>query len=100
MSWRDACELFDEQAAVPPKRRRPNAGALIERGHPLAGDWRALYNRRSVQLDRESRRLIVAGHHHPGGTSKQRVGSDVSVNPKLLRSIVSEGGLRGAPHPL
>jgi putative transposase len=37
---RDACELFDEQAVVPPKRRRAIAEGLIARGHsahPPAG---------------------------------------------------------------
>jgi putative transposase len=30
---RDVCELFDEQAVVPPKRRRAIAEGLIARGH-------------------------------------------------------------------
>ena len=30
---RDACELFDAEAVVPPKRRRVIAGGLIARGH-------------------------------------------------------------------
>ena len=30
---RDACELFDEQAVVPPKRRRAITEGLIARGH-------------------------------------------------------------------
>jgi putative transposase len=30
---RDACEPFDEQAVVPPKRRRAIADGLIVRGH-------------------------------------------------------------------
>jgi putative transposase len=30
---RDACELFDEQAVVPPKRRRAIAEGLIARGY-------------------------------------------------------------------
>ena len=33
----DACELFDEQAVVPPKRRRAIAEGLIARG------WRSAY---------------------------------------------------------
>jgi putative transposase len=65
---RDACELFDEQAVVPPKRRRAIAEGLIARGHSarsacrITGLARSLlqYHRRRPVPDREVRRLIVA----------------------------------------
>ncbi|EUA08161.1 transposase family protein [Mycobacterium kansasii 732] len=65
---RDACELFDEQAVVPPKRRRAIAEGLIARGHSarsacrITGLARSLlqYHRRRPVPDRKVRRLIVA----------------------------------------
>jgi transposase-like protein len=65
---RDACELFDEQAVVPPKRRRAVAEGLIARGYSarsacrITGLARSLlqYHRRRPVPDHEIRRLIVA----------------------------------------
>jgi hypothetical protein len=65
---RDACELLDEQAVVPPKRRRAITEGLIARGHSarsacrITGLARSLlkYHRRRPVPDREVRRLIVA----------------------------------------
>jgi transposase-like protein len=65
---RDACELFNEQAVVPPKRRRAITEQLIARGHSarsacrVTGLTRSLlqYHRRRPVPDREVRRLIVA----------------------------------------
>ena len=65
---RDACELFNEQAVVPPKRRRAVTEQLIARGHSarsacrVTGLTRSLlqYHRRRPVPDREVRRLIVA----------------------------------------
>jgi transposase-like protein len=64
---RDACALFDEQAVVPPKRRRAITEGLIARGHSarsacrITGLARSLlqYHRRRPVPDREVRRLIV-----------------------------------------
>lgn len=65
---RDACELLDAQAVVPPKRRRTIAEGLIARGHSarsacrITGLTRSLlqYHRRRPVPDRAVRRLIVA----------------------------------------
>ena len=65
---RDACELFDERAVVPPKGRRAIAEGLIARGHSarsacrITGLARSLlqYHRRRPVPDRQIRRLIVA----------------------------------------
>ena len=82
---RDACELFDEQAVVPPKRRRAIAEGLIARGHSarsacrITGLARSLlqYHRRRPVPDREIRRLIVADtiteiHQRSRGTYGRR----------------------------
>lgn len=65
---RDACALFDEQAVVPPKRRRAITKGLIALRHSarsacrITGLARSLlqYHRRRPVPDREVRRLIVA----------------------------------------
>jgi len=65
---RDACELFNAEAVVPPKRRRAITEGLIARGHSarsacrITGLARSLfqYYRRRPVPDREIRRLIVA----------------------------------------
>lgn len=65
---RDACELFDQQAVVPPKRRRAIAEELIARGHSARSACRITglarsflqYHRRRPVPDREVRRLIGA----------------------------------------
>ena len=65
---RDACELFNDEAVVPPKRRRAITEGLIARGHSarsacrITGLTRSLlqYHRRRPIPDREIRRLIVA----------------------------------------
>jgi transposase-like protein len=65
---RDACDLFNEQAVVPPKHRRAITEGLIARGHSarsacrITGLARSLlqYYRRRPVPDREIRRLIVA----------------------------------------
>jgi transposase-like protein len=65
---RDACELFNTEAVVPPKRRRAITEGLIARGHSarsacrITGLARSLlqYHRRRPVPDREIRRLIVA----------------------------------------
>ena len=64
---RDACELFNDEAVVPPKRRRAIADGLIARGHSagsscrITGLARSLlqYQRRRPVPDREIRRPIV-----------------------------------------
>jgi putative transposase len=116
---RDACELFDEQAVVPPKRRRAIAEGLIARGYSgrsacrITGLTRSLlqYYRRRPVPDREIRRLIVADtiteiHQRSRGTYGGRriraallADYDMTVNLKLIRSIMSEHGLHGLPHP-
>jgi transposase-like protein len=116
---RDACELFDEQAVVPLKRRRMVAERLIARGHSarsacrLTGLARSLlqYHRRRPVPDRELRRLIVADtiteiHPRSRGTyGRRRVRAarladyDMNVNLKLVNSIMSEQGLYGLPRP-
>ena len=116
---RDACELFDEQAVVPPKRRRAIAEGLIARGHSarsacrITGLARSLlqyYGRRTVP-DRQIRRLIVADtiteiHQRSRGTyGRRRVRAalladfDMNVNLKLVDSIMTENGLYGLPRP-
>jgi putative transposase len=65
---RDACELFNAEAVVPPKRRRAIVEGLIARGHSarsacrISGLARSLlqYHRRRPVPDRQIRRLIVA----------------------------------------
>jgi transposase InsO family protein len=116
---RDACELFDEQAVVPPKRRRAIAEGLIARGHSarsscrITGLTRSLlqYHRRRPVTDREVRRLIVADtiteiHQRSRGTyGRRRVRAalladyEMNVNHKLVNSIMSERGLYGLPRP-
>jgi putative transposase len=116
---RDACELFNEQAVVPPKRRRAIAEGLIARGYSarsacrITGLARSLlqYYRWRPVPDREIRRLIVADtvteiHQRSRGTYGGRriraallADYDMIVNLKLIRSIMSEHGLHGLPHP-
>jgi transposase-like protein len=116
---RDACELFDEQAVVPPKRRRAIAEGLIARGHSarsacrITGLARSLLqsHRRRPVPDREVRRLIVADtiteiHQRSRGTyGRRRVRAalladyEMNVNLKLVNSIMSEHGLYGLPRP-
>jgi putative transposase len=114
---RDACELFNEQAVVPPKHRRAIAERLIARGHSarsacrITGLARSLlqYHRRRPVPDREIRRLIVADtiteiHQRSRGTyGRRRVRAalladyDMNVNLKLVKSIMTEQGLYGLP---
>jgi putative transposase len=116
---RDACELFDEQAVVPPKRRRAIAEGLIARGYSarsacrITGLARSLlqYHRRRPVPDREIRRLIVADtiteiHQRSRCTyGRRRVRAalladyEMNVNLKLVNSIMSERGLYGLPRP-
>lgn len=116
---RDACELFDKQAVVPPKRRRAVAEGLIARGHlarsacRIAGLARPLlqYHRRRPVPDREVRRLIVADtiteihQRYRGAYGRRRMRAalladcDMNVNHKLVNSIMSEHGLYGLPRP-
>ena len=82
---RDACELFNDEAVVPPKRRRAITEGLIARGHSarsacrITGLARSLlqYHRRRPVPDREIRRLIVADtiteiHQRSRGTYGRR----------------------------
>ena len=116
---RDACELFDEQAVVPPKRRRAITEGLIARGHSarsacrITGLARSLlqYHRRRPVPDREIRRLIVADtiteiHQRSRGTyGRRRIRAalladyEMNVNHKLVNSIMTEHGLCGLPRP-
>ncbi len=60
---RDACELFDEQAVVPPKRGRAVVEGLIARGHSARsacrisriGSFTLQYHRRRPSPDCEVR---------------------------------------------
>jgi putative transposase len=114
---RDACELFNTEAVVPPKRRRAITEGLIARGHSarsacrITGLARSLlqYHRRRPVPDREIRRLIVADtiteiHQRSRGTyGRRRVRAalladyEMNVNLKLVNSIMSEHGLCGLP---
>jgi len=116
---RDACELFNAAAVVPPKRRRAIVEGLIARGHSarsacrISGLARSLlqYHRRRRVPDRQIRRLIVADtiteiHQRSRGTYGGRriraallADYDMNVNLKLVRSIMGEQGLYGLPHP-
>ena len=116
---RDACELFNAEAVVPPKRRRAIAEGLIARGHSarsacrITGLARSLlqYYRRRPVPDRQIRRLIVADtiseiHQRSRGTyGRRRVRAalladyDMNVNLKLVSSIMTEHGLYGLPRP-
>jgi putative transposase len=116
---RDACELFNAEAVVPPKRRRAIVEGLIARGHSarsacrISGLARSLlqYHRRRPVPDRQIRRLIVADtiteiHQRSRGTYGGRriraallADYDMNVNLKLVRSIMGEQGLYGLPHP-
>jgi putative transposase len=116
---RDACELFNAEAVVPPKRRRAIVEGLIARGHSarsacrISGLARSLlqYHRRRPVPDRQIRRLIVADtiteiHQRSRGTYGGRriraallADYDMNVNLKLVRSIIGEQGLYGLPHP-
>jgi putative transposase len=116
---RDACELFDAEAVVPPKCRRAIAEGLIARGHSarsacrITGLARSLlqYYRRRTVPDRQIRRLIVADtiseiHQRSRGTyGRRRVRAalladyDMNVNLKLVSSIMTEHGLCGLPRP-
>jgi len=116
---RDACELFNAEAVVPPKHRRAIVEGLIARGHSarsacrITGLTRSLlqYHRRRPVPDRQIRRLIVADtiteiHQRSRGTYGGRriraallADYDMNVNLKLVRSIMGEQGLHGLPHP-
>ncbi len=116
---RDACELFNTEVVVPPKRRRAITEGLIARGHSarsacrIAGLARSLlqYHRRRPVPNREIRRLIVADtiteiHQRSRGTyGRRRVRAalladyEMNVNLKLVNSIMSEHGLCGLPRP-
>lgn len=116
---RDACELFNAEAVVRPKRRRAIAEGLIARGHSarsacrITGLARSLlqYYRRRPVLDRQIRRLIVADtiseiHQRSRGTyGRRRVRAalladyDMNVNLKLVSSIMTEHRLYGLPRP-
>jgi transposase InsO family protein/transposase-like protein len=116
---RDACELFNHEAVVPPKRRRAIAEGLIARGYSarsscrITGLARSLlqYHRRRPVPDREIRRLIVADtiteiHQRSRGTyGRRRIRAalladyEMNVNHKLVNSIMSEHGLCGLPRP-
>ena len=116
---RDACELFNDEAVVPPKRRRAITEGLIARGHSarsacrITGLARSLlqYHRRRPMPDREIRRLIVADtiteiHQRSRGTyGRRRIRAalladyEMNVNHKLVNSIMSEHGLCGLPRP-
>jgi putative transposase len=114
---RDACELFNAEAVVPPKRRRAIVERLVARGHSarsacrISGLARSLlqYYRRRPVPDRQIRRLIVADtiteiHQRSRGTYGGRriraallADYDMNVNLKLVRSIMGENGLCGLP---
>ena len=116
---RDACELFDGRAVVPPKRRRAIAEGLIARGHSarsacrITGLARSLlqYHRRRPVPDREVRRLIVADtiteiHQRSRGTyGRRRVRAalladyEIHVNLKLVNSIITETDCTGYRAP-
>lgn len=116
---RDACELFDNEAVVPPKRRRAIVEGLIARGHSarsscrITGLTRSLlqYHRRRPVPDREIRRLIVADtiteiHVRSRGTyGRRRIRAalladyEMNVNHKVVNAIMSEHGLCGLPRP-
>src|SRR5271156_5820020 len=116
---RDACELFDGQAVVPPKRRRAITEGLIARGHSarcacrITGLARSLlqYHHRRPVPDQQIRRLIVADtiteiHQRSRGTyGRRRVRAalladyEMNVNLKLVNSIMTENGLCGLPRP-
>ena len=116
---RDACELFNAEAVVPPKRRRAIVEGLIAWAHSarsacrISGLARSLlrYYRRRPVPDRQIRRLIVADtiteiHQRSRGTYGGRriraallADYDMNVNLKLVRSIMGEHGLYGLPHP-
>ena len=116
---RDACELFNDEAVVPPKRRRAIAEGLIARGYSarsscrITGLARSLlqYHRRRPIPDREIRRLIVADtiteiHQRSRGTyGRRRIRAalladyEMNVNHKLVNSIMTEHGLYGLPRP-
>jgi transposase InsO family protein len=116
---RDACELFNDEAVVPPKRRRVIAEGLIARGYSarsacrITGLARSLlqYHRRRPTPDREVRRLIVADtiteiYQRSRGTyGRKKIRAalladyDMNVNHTLVHSIMSEQGLNGLPRP-
>lgn len=116
---RDACELFNAEAVVPPKRRRAIAEGLIARGHSARSSCRITglarsnlqYHRRRPVPDREIRRLIVADtiteiHQRSRGTyGGLRIRAalldeyEMNVNLKLVRAIMTEQGISGLPHP-
>jgi putative transposase len=116
---RDACELFDAEAVVPPKRRRAIVEGLIARGNSARSACRITglarsnlqYHRRRPVPDREIRRLIVADtiteiHQRSRGTyGGHRIRAallddyEMNVNLKLVRAIMAEQGISGLPHP-
>jgi putative transposase len=107
---RDACELFNAEAVVPPKRRRAIAEGLIVRGHSarsacrITGLARSLlqYYRRRPVPGRQIGRPIVADtiseiHQRSRGTYGRRrmraallAGYDMNVNLKLVNSIMTD----------
>src|SRR3954468_24344643 len=116
---RDACELFDEQAVVPPKRRPEITEGLIARGHSarsacrITGLARSLlqYRRRRPVPDREVRRLIVSDtiteiYQRSRGTyGRRRVRAalladyEMNVNHKLVNSIMTSTDSTGYRAP-
>jgi|SRR5271163_694 len=116
---RDACTLFNAEAVVPPKRRRAITEGLIALGHSARSACRIIglarsllqYHRRRPVPNREIRRLIVADtiteiHQRSRATYGGRriraallADYDMNVNLKLARSIMTEHGLCGLPHP-
>jgi putative transposase len=116
---RDACELFNAEEVVPPRRRRAIADGLIARGYSARSACRITGLARSLLQchrgrpvpDREIRRLIVADtiteiHQRSRGTyGRRRVRAalladyDMNVNLKLVNSIMTESGLCGLPRP-
>src|SRR3954468_3503703 len=116
---RDACELFNDEAVVPPKRRRAITEGLIARGHSarsacrITGLARSLlqYHRRRPVPDREIRRLIVADtiteiHQRSRGTyGRRRVRAalladyEMNVNHKLVNSIMTSTDSTGYRAP-
>jgi putative transposase len=116
---RDAGELFNAEAVVPPKRRRAIAEGLIARGHSprsacrITGLARSLlqYYRRRPVPDRQIRRVIVVDtiseiHQRSRGTyGRRRVRAalladyEMNVNLNLVNSIITEHGLHGPPRP-
>ena len=114
-----ACELFDNEAVVPPNRRRAIVEGLIVRGYSarsacrITGLMRSLlqYHRRRPVPDREIGRLIVSDaiteiHVRSRGTyGRRRVCAalladyEMNANHKVVNAIMREHGLCGLPRP-